>query len=599
MNHKLIIIYISIYISMDINMYKNKYLKYKTKYLDLQKQFGGECDPVPNFENEDEKNDYILEPLEGPADQRMTFDGQCYKDISIVQSINFNGEIPHSRREITLPEWNTLNNFYTSRKNEDKNEDEDEKNEDEDKFIHLKLPKHLKKKVKNLCTPADNKSQQKIMKECLINAFEVSEFNKCRKIIVEELSVYDVLPLINLRSHQQKYKKIIDNAIIRIDTDCNHKETLKDGKQFVERYITILTRLNTPAVFLQNKEDINVLSRNIEQLDNIISIRSSTIVKKHFKIFSKNLLEKYGFFNIIILYYLIQDDASITHLNLSEQNISDFVPTTLMESITHLNLSEKNISYLVSTTFTGLVLLQTLNLSNNNLSNIESDTFAGVRSLQTLILSNTKLSNIKLGTFAGLTSLQELNLSANNLSNFAPGTFLGLTSLQELNLSNNNLSNIDMATFDRLPLLQTLNLSNNNLSNIESDTFAGFRTLQTLNLSNTKLYDIKLGTFAELRTLQELNLSNTKLYDIKSGTFAELTSLQKLNLSNNNLSNIEPSIFAELTSLQELNLANNNLFEIKSGTFAGLTSLQELNLSNNNLSNIELGPLPPNIHVIQ
>lgn len=57
-------------------MYKIKYLKYKNKYLQLKKQLGGECDPLPDLGEEE----YITREeynTRGP-NNRITINGRCY-----------------------------------------------------------------------------------------------------------------------------------------------------------------------------------------------------------------------------------------------------------------------------------------------------------------------------------------------------------------------------------------------------------------------------------------------------------------------------------------------------------------------------------------
>ena len=56
--------------------YYHKYLKYKNKYINLRKQLGGECDPLPDM-NDNESISYDQYSSRTPND-RITINGICY-----------------------------------------------------------------------------------------------------------------------------------------------------------------------------------------------------------------------------------------------------------------------------------------------------------------------------------------------------------------------------------------------------------------------------------------------------------------------------------------------------------------------------------------
>ena len=58
-------------------MYKNKYLKYKKKYLNLVNQIGGECEPPPDPDDIDPIGQPLVTPDITP-DDRITINGKCY-----------------------------------------------------------------------------------------------------------------------------------------------------------------------------------------------------------------------------------------------------------------------------------------------------------------------------------------------------------------------------------------------------------------------------------------------------------------------------------------------------------------------------------------
>ena len=62
---------------------KQKYFKYKNKYLVLKNQLGGECDPKPTKDYQDLFRNENL--LDFPPDNRITVNSQCYNIIDIYK----------------------------------------------------------------------------------------------------------------------------------------------------------------------------------------------------------------------------------------------------------------------------------------------------------------------------------------------------------------------------------------------------------------------------------------------------------------------------------------------------------------------------------
>ena len=70
---------------MNSNIFKIKYEKYKSKYLSLKKQLGGECDPMPNIDDQDFNTNQNLRIL--PPKERITIRGKCYNVRSLYKWI--------------------------------------------------------------------------------------------------------------------------------------------------------------------------------------------------------------------------------------------------------------------------------------------------------------------------------------------------------------------------------------------------------------------------------------------------------------------------------------------------------------------------------
>lgn len=93
-------------------MYINKYLKYKTKYLQLKNFNGGECQPVPDLED----IEYISRDKYGSrtSDNRITLNNKCYFVYELYQWIKENGSDPISRTPLSDNETTRINEAYYS-----------------------------------------------------------------------------------------------------------------------------------------------------------------------------------------------------------------------------------------------------------------------------------------------------------------------------------------------------------------------------------------------------------------------------------------------------------------------------------------------------
>ena len=97
---------------MNSNNFKIKYEKYKSKYLSLKKQFGGECDQMPDRDELDSNTYENLSDLQ--PNERITIQGKCYKVRSLYEWIitGNNRELPETRNSITQVERQELINAY-------------------------------------------------------------------------------------------------------------------------------------------------------------------------------------------------------------------------------------------------------------------------------------------------------------------------------------------------------------------------------------------------------------------------------------------------------------------------------------------------------
>ena len=81
---------------------KQKYLKYKNKYLVLKNQLGGECNPKPTKDYEDLFRFSNL--LDLPPDNRITVNTPCYNIRDIYKYVIEEGKLDDPNRAPIKPE---------------------------------------------------------------------------------------------------------------------------------------------------------------------------------------------------------------------------------------------------------------------------------------------------------------------------------------------------------------------------------------------------------------------------------------------------------------------------------------------------------------
>jgi internalin A len=321
--------------------------------------------------------------------------------------------------------------------------------------------------------------------------------------------------------------------------------------------------------------------------------------------------------------YAVSTEGTVTHLNLSDNQLTEIKVLEKLVGLQRLNLCHNQLTEIK--VLEKLVGLQQLNLSYNQLTEIKG--FEKLIELRILYLSNNQLTKIK--GLDNLTDLQRLDLSNNQLTEIKG--LDNLDDLQELYLSGNQLTEIK--SLDNLVGLQRLALSNNRLTEVKGlvsiiGHLKYLRIDNNLFLKNAGLLlkeyenhrDIILKYLSDIEkpkeileleqiykiTLKEstpdkygvverncyaidaegivtqLNLSYNQLIKIKG--LENLVGLRRLDLSHNQLTEIKG--LERLVDLQELNLSHNQLMDIK--VLENLVDLQELYLSYNQLTEIKV-----------
>ncbi|KAF3432314.1 hypothetical protein FNV43_RR27054 [Rhamnella rubrinervis] len=151
--------------------------------------------------------------------------------------------------------------------------------------------------------------------------------------------------------------------------------------------------------------------------------------------------------------YQLSSLTSVTHFDLSKNNIKGDIPYQLPPNVQHLDLSKNGFTNNVPYSISQMSDLEYLNLGNNQL--------------------NGQLSDM----FGQLPKLKEMDLSSNSITGNLPQSFAKLSSLTTLHLQNNKFTGtIDVLT--NLPL-EDLNIENNGFSGSIPDKIKDIDNLET------------------------------------------------------------------------------------------------------------------------
>ncbi|GER56297.1 kinase [Striga asiatica] len=136
--------------------------------------------------------------------------------------------------------------------------------------------------------------------------------------------------------------------------------------------------------------------------------------------------------------YLLNKLASVTTLDMSNNNIHDSIPYQLPPNLTSLNVAGNNLSGNIPYSLSNMGSLNYLNISRNIMSQSIGDMFANHSALATLDISFNSFAGDLPPSFTSLTNLSTL-LAQNNQLTGSLGVLVGLP-LTTLNVANNHFS---------------------------------------------------------------------------------------------------------------------------------------------------------------
>jgi Leucine-rich repeat (LRR) protein len=247
--------------------------------------------------------------------------------------------------------------------------------------------------------------------------------------------------------------------------------------------------------------------------------------------------------------------------------------------VTGINLSSNNLSGSLPTTLDQLTALQFFFVNDNQLTG-SIPSLTGLTALQTFIVNDNQLTG-SIPSLSGLTALQNFDVGANQLTGSIPA-LTGLTALQIFFAGGNQLTG-SIPSLTGLTALQTFFVDGNQLTG-SIPSLTGLTALQLFFVGGNQLTG-SIPSLTGLTALQSFNVDVNQLTG-SIPSLAGLTALQNFSARANLLTGSIPSL-TDLTALVFF-IASNNQLTGSIPSLTGLTALQIFIVSNNQLT----GPIP-------
>ncbi|KAL4387008.1 hypothetical protein GQ457_09G000270 [Hibiscus cannabinus] len=289
----------------------------------------------------------------------------------------------------------------------------------------------------------------------------------------------------------------------------------------------------------------------------------------------------------------------VTRLWLPSRGLTGHLSTSLVNLtlLTHLNLSHNRLTgFLPPGFFSSLNHLQVVDLSYNSLyGEVPLDFISGDLSpIQAVDLSSNRFSgSIQSGYLVqAALNLTVFNVSNNTLTGDVPSWICINTSLTILDLSYNKLNGEIPTGLDQCSKLQIFRAGFNNLSGTLPLDIYRVTSLEQLSLPLNHLSGGIRDSIVQLTNLTILELFSNEFEGPIPKDVGRLSKLEKLLLHINNFTGYLPPSLMNCTNLVTLNLRVNHLEgNLSTFNFSTLQRLNTLDLGNNNFT----GTLPSSL----
>ncbi|CAL9059520.1 putative leucine-rich repeat receptor-like serine/threonine-protein kinase At2g24130 [Musa acuminata AAA Group] len=300
----------------------------------------------------------------------------------------------------------------------------------------------------------------------------------------------------------------------------------------------------------------------------------------------------------------LSNSSLLRQLDVSNNNLSDELPTAIIQDKTKLKVLQLSLNNLSS--HDNNTNLEPFFLTLSNCSELVELEIAGAgiggflphaigrgpRNLSIIHLEDNLISGPIPPDIANLTNLTLLNLSGNHLNGAIPKEIFGISKLQRLILSNNVLTGSIPPEIGNVVSVDLLDLSSNKLSGEIPSSIGNLVRISYLYLHSNELFGSIPATLGRYKSLNDLDLSFNRLTGKLPGEVSGIAKVM-LNLSNNQLEGSLPKELSNMDHVQMIDLSANNF----TGVIPVLSTCVELmliNLSHNHLEGqlpTELGSL--------
>ncbi|KAG6682948.1 hypothetical protein I3842_13G168200 [Carya illinoinensis] len=294
--------------------------------------------------------------------------------------------------------------------------------------------------------------------------------------------------------------------------------------------------------------------------------------------------------------------TSLSHLNLSHNALSGFLPVRFFSSFNQLRVLDLSNNHLAgdislsfssndssngwpssirlvdisNNDFNGIIQYRFLQRAQNlNKLNVSHNSFTG--SIPNYLCFNS-LSGLIPHYLYSATRLEEISLPSNNLSGPISNDIVNLTKLTSLELYDNELSGKIPEDIGKLNRLKHLLLDSNHLTGSLPPSFMNCTKLMTLNLGlNFFEGDISTLNFSRLHQLATLDLWKNKFTGSFPVSLSSCKSLRAIRIAKNQLEGqIPPEV---LKKLEILGLSFNRITGSIPGWLSTLPRLSRINFS--------------------